>query len=225
MLAGLPPYVQLAACACPTSVSLPVIFDHAWREPGIPRCVHARPRRSKLPRTHHSAHLAFPGVVAAHIEQPDKAVELDVEAGDLPVTLLLGRADEGDASAGLVGSAEGGVPAQSDGLAGDSVDSIDDDGERRVGALRLHEDLLGRKRGLAERLEDEGVDAVGSVDKAVGAVLLAVLVLIVGDQAHVEVDDLLALGLGEAVCAPGEERRERQGGHGHGRAREGGDSK
>jgi len=97
------------------------------------------------------------------------------------------------------------VPAKSDGLAGDSVDGVDDDGEWRVGALRLHEDLLRRECWLTKRSEDEGIDAVGPVDKAVGTVLLAVLVLVIGDEADIDVDDLLSLGIGEAVGPPGEE--------------------
>jgi hypothetical protein len=79
------------------------------------------------------------------------------------------------------------VPAQADGLAVDGVDAVDLDGERGVRQLlfgsvsvrchsltqplkaavawlqvgktyRVHEDLLGRKRRLAQRPEDEGVD-------------------------------------------------------------------
>ena len=97
------------------------------------------------------------------------------------------------------------MPAKSDGLAGDSVDGVDDDGEWRVGTLRLHEDLLRRECRLTKRSEDEGIDAVGPVDKAVGTVLLAVLVLVIGDEADIDVNDLLSLGIGEAVGPPGEE--------------------
>lgn len=114
------------------------------------------------------------------------------------MTLALGGTDDGDASAGQVGGAKSSVPAERNGLAGDGVDHVDNNREGRVGELRLHEDLLGREGGLAERAEDEGVDAVGAVDKVGSAVLLAVLRLVVGDEADIDVDDFLGFSLSHA---------------------------
>lgn len=150
-------------------------------------------------RIESNAHLAFPDVAAAHVEQPYQTVELDVEAGDLGVTQTLGGADDGDAAAGLHGGAEGGVPAEGDGLAVDGVDGVDHHGEGRVVLLGLHEDLLGREGGLAQGPEDECVDAVGAVDEFVGAVFLAELVGVVGDELHVDVYDLLGFVPGQAL--------------------------
>lgn len=143
-------------------------------------------------------HLTFPDIAASHVKKPDKAVKLDVEALDLPVALTLGSTNDGQASAGQVGGAEGCVPAQSDSLAGNGVNMVNHDGEGRVGLLSLHEDLLGRKGWFAQGAEDEGVDAVGPVDKVGSAVLGAIFRLVVGDQPDIDVDKLLAFGFGQA---------------------------
>lgn len=76
--------------------------------------------------------LTLPGVAAAHVEQPNQTVELDIQALDLPPTLAFGRSNEGQASAGLVGRAKSGMPAQADGLTVNGVDAVDLDRERGV---------------------------------------------------------------------------------------------
>lgn len=86
---------------------------------------------------------------------------------------------------------------------------------------RLHEDLLGRKRRLAQRPVDEGVDAVGPVDEIRGAVLFGVFRRVVGDEPLVDLDNLcgflashalLVLARGDRSIGGGE--RERQAGEG-----------
>lgn len=76
--------------------------------------------------------LTLPGVATAHVEQPDQTVELDIQALDLPPTLTLGRPDESNPTAGLVGRAKRGMPAQPDGLAVNGIDAVDLDRERGV---------------------------------------------------------------------------------------------
>jgi hypothetical protein len=53
-------------------------------------------------------------VRAADIQQIRERVELDVDGLDLPVTLFLGRAEDGDAADLLLGDAERGLPDQRD---------------------------------------------------------------------------------------------------------------
>ena len=173
------------------------------RETSRSRSAFLFPSHDVLP-SHKLPNLTLPGVVATHVKEPDQAVELNIEALDLRIPLTLGGADDGDALAGEVGSPKGSVPAERDGLAVDGIDAVDDDGEGRVRVLRRHEDLLGRESRLAERHEDEGVDAVGSVDEVRGAVLGAHLVRVVGDQLDVDIHDLFGFSLGEAgVCLTG----------------------
>lgn len=80
-------------------------------------------------------HSALPGVVAAHVKKPYQAVELHIQALDLPPTLALGRADDGDASARLVSRTKHRVPPQADGLAVNSIDAVNHNWERGVRQL------------------------------------------------------------------------------------------
>ena len=73
--------------------------------------------------------LTLPSVVATHVEKPDQAVELDIEALDLRIPLTLGGTDDGDALAGEVGGAKSGMPAERDGFAIDGIDAVDNHGE------------------------------------------------------------------------------------------------
>lgn len=82
-----------------------------------------------------ASHSTLPYVAAAHVEQPNQAVELDVQAPDLPPALALGCPNDGEATARLVGCAEGGVPVQGDGFARDGVDAINLKREGRVREL------------------------------------------------------------------------------------------
>lgn len=93
---------------------------------------------------------------------------------------------------------------------------------------RFHENLLGRKRRLAQRPVDEGVDAVGPVDEIGRAVLFGVFRRVVGDEPLVDLDDLggfLASHAGFVVAwgdrSDGGGQRERQAGEsGDGESRE-----
>jgi hypothetical protein len=144
----------------------------------------------KLPWRHHAVPSASPSVVPAHILQPSQAVELDVDARDLPGAAGLGGGEDTEAAAGPVGLAEVGGPDERDLGAVRGPDALDPDRERGRDVLVAHEGRLGREGGHAQRLEQERADAVAEVVQAAGAVLGARRVAVVGDQLLVRVDDL-----------------------------------
>lgn len=75
------------------------------------------------------------------------------------------------------------------GFVGDGVDYVDNNREGRVGELCFYEDFFGCEGGFVERVEDEGVDVVGVVDKVGSVVFFVVFRLVVGDEVDIDVDD------------------------------------